>query len=231
MTPSPAMPPSPEPMAPEHENAASVAPELRADDAAEPVLWSAQPEAKWTTFDVLMESMDMRAMRRGLMLLLLCVAGLTLALLAVVLGLFLSAGESLPSGYGLALLILAALIVSFFIMGLSAVPILRRLHPPIIFALTANRVGRRLGNGGPWDDFAMLDEVEAIMRWQSPGGFRGIDFLQSRHHPERGLVHRLFSVGGLSDDDANTLEQTLTGMNYAVIDRPELPKNARAGKR
>ena len=209
----------------------SVAPELVADDVAEPVLWSARPEAKWTTFDVLMESMDTSAMRRGIMILLLCVAGLTLAILAVVLGLFLSAGEALPSGYSLALFILAALIVSFFVMGLSAVPILRRLHPPIIFALTANRVGRRLGQGGPWDDFAMLDEVEAIMRWQSPGGFRGIDFLQSRHHPERGLVHRLFSLGGLSDADAESLERTLTGMEYTVIDRPELPKNARSGKR
>jgi len=208
-----------------------VAPELVADDAAEPVLWSAQPEAKWTTFDVLVESMDTRAMRRAIMILLLCVAGLTLAILAVVLGLFLSAGEALPSGYSLALLILAALIISFFVMGLSAVPILRRLHPPIIFALTANRIGRRLGKGGPWDDFAMLGEVEAIMRWQSPGGFRGIDFLQSRHHPERGLVHRLFSVGGLSDEAADTLEQTLTGMAYTVIVRPDSPKNARAGRR
>lgn len=206
-------------------------PELVADDAAEPVLWSAQPEAKWTTFDVLVESMDTSAMRRAIMLLLLCVVGLTLAILAVVLGLFLSAGEALPGGYSLALLILAALVVSFFVMGLSAVPVMRRLHPPIVFALTANRIGRRLGRDGPWDDFAMLDEVEAIMRWQSPGGFRGIDFLQSRLHPERGLVHRLFSVGGLRDEDAETLEQTLTGMEYTVIDRPELPKNARSGKR
>lgn len=202
-------------------------PELVADDAAEPVLWSAKPEAKWTTFDVLMESMDTRALRRGVMLLLLCVAGLTLAILAVVLGLFLSAGEALPSGYNLALLILAALIVSFFVMGLSAVPILRRLHPPIIFALTARRVGRRLGPGGPWDDFAMLDEVAAVMRWQSPGGFRGMDFLQSRVHPEHGLVHRLFSLGGLSDADADALEQTLTSIGREIVDRPELPKGAR----
>ena len=206
---------------------ANVAPELVADDVAEPVLWSAQPEAKWTTFDVLMESMDTSAMRRGIMLLLLCVAGLTLLILAVVLGLFLSAGEALPSGYSLGLFILAALIVSFFVMGLSAVPILRRLHPPIIFTLTANRAGRRLGQGGPWDDFAMLDEVEAVMRWQSPGGFRGMDFLQTRVHPERGVVHRLFSMGGLSDEDADTLEQALTSIGREVIDRPELPKKSR----
>lgn len=206
-------------------------PELVADDNAEPVLWSARPEAKWTTFDVLVESMDARAMRRGFGILLLLVVVLTLTILAVVLGLFVSAGQALPSGYGLALLVLAALVVSFFVMGISAVPVLRRLHPPIVFALTAQRIGRRLGQSGPWDDFAMLDEVEPIMRWQSPGGFRGIDFVQSRHHPERGLVHRIFQVGGLSDADADALEQQLVALGHGIIDRPELPREAQGRRK
>ncbi|MCH8684975.1 hypothetical protein [Pedomonas mirosovicensis] len=206
-------------------------PELMADDIAEPVLWSARPEAKWTTFDVLVETMDARAMRRAVGILLLCVAGLAIAILAALFGLFLSAGEALPSGYDLALYILAALVISFFIMGLMAVPVMRRLHPPIYFALTGRRIGRRLGKTGPWDDFAMLDEVEPIMRWQSPGGFRGIDFVQSRHHPERGLLHRIFQVGGLGDEDAHALEAQLKAMGHEIVDRPELPRDARSRRK
>lgn len=196
-------------------------PELIADDIAEPVLWSAKPEAKWTTFDMLVETMDQRTMRKAVLLLLACVAGIALLIIAAVLGFLSSAGEAWPHGYSLALLILAALVVGFFLMGLLAVPVLRRFHPPIYFALTQQRIGRRLGHTGPWDDFAVLDEVDPIERWQSPGGFRGFDFTQSRLHPDHGMLQRTFRVGGLTDGDADALEAALKHLGRTIDDRPE----------
>ncbi|MEX6724185.1 hypothetical protein [Parapedomonas caeni] len=188
--------------------------------SADAILWQATPDASLATFEVMLGSMDRATMRKAALLMPLGVVAITALVALAGMLLLASAGADWRDGSALLMIAGTGFVTGILVMGLLALPILRRLSPPLVYVLTADRIGHRLGAGGTWDDFAWLAEVQGIQRWTSPGGFRGYDVAQSRQHPEMGLVSRVFQLPGLHEADADALEAALAGLGWQVADRP-----------
>lgn len=198
----------------------AAAPAPTATGSSDTILWQATPDASLATFEVMLGSMDRATMRKAALLMPLGVVVLTGLVTLAGMVLLASAGADWRDGSALLMIAGTGFVTGVLIMGLLALPILRRLSPPLVYVLTADRIGHRLGAGGAWDDFAWIAEVQGIQRWTSPGGFRGYDVAQSRQHPEMGLVSRVFQLPGLHEADGDRLEAALAGLGWRVADRP-----------
>lgn len=182
------------------------------------LLWSAQPDAAMVIFETQVSDMRRRDLVGATLLLLILILMLAAAAVGVIVAFILNTGADAPSTRTLWIMFGFGVFISFFVMGFLAMPLLRKLNPPVIYAVTEQGVGRRAGKDGPWQEEAPWREISDIQAWTTPGGYRAFSFQQNRQHPEHGMVSRHIRFSGLSDEDAEGLEKILQKLGRPTLE-------------